>query len=55
MPIAVDIRSGEGQAQARRADAAGASPLREHLVGQNTDRQAAGNAWDDWDLVWCGP
>jgi site-specific recombinase XerD len=32
-----------------------AEPLREHLAGLDAERQAAGPAWDDRDLVWCGP
>jgi len=30
-------------------------PLREHLAGQDTERHAEGDSWEDWDLVWCGP
>jgi site-specific recombinase XerD len=30
-------------------------PLRQHLASHDAERQAAGDAWDDRDLVWCGP
>jgi site-specific recombinase XerD len=30
-------------------------PLRQHFAGQDTARQAAGDVWEDRDLVWCGP
>ena len=30
-------------------------PLREHFASQDAERHAAGDAWEDWDLVWCGP
>jgi site-specific recombinase XerD len=30
-------------------------PLRRHFASQNTEQQAAGDAWDNRDLVWCGP
>ena len=30
-------------------------PLRQHLAGQDAERQAAADAWDDRGLVWCGP
>ncbi len=30
-------------------------PLREHLAAQDAERQAAGAAWQDQDLVCCGP
>ena len=29
--------------------------LRQHLEDQDAERQAAGAAWEDWDLVWCQP
>jgi len=30
-------------------------PPREHLTTQDAQRHAAGDAWEDRDLVWCGP
>jgi hypothetical protein len=30
-------------------------PLRKHFVGQDAEKQAAGERWQYWDLVWCGP
>ena len=30
-------------------------PLREHLTNQDAQRHAAGDAWEDRDVVWCGP
>jgi integrase len=30
-------------------------PLRRHFASQNAEQQAAGDAWDNRDLVWCGP
>jgi site-specific recombinase XerD len=30
-------------------------PFRRHFSSQYADRQAAGDSWDDRDLVWCGP
>jgi integrase len=29
--------------------------LREHFEAQDAERNAAGDAWQDWDLVWCMP
>ena len=29
--------------------------LREHRTRQLAERLAAGQAWDEWDLVWCQP
>jgi site-specific recombinase XerD len=29
--------------------------LRKHREHQDAERAAAGRAWQDWDLVWCGP
>jgi hypothetical protein len=29
--------------------------LRQHLEDQDAEREAAGPAWEDWDLVWCQP
>jgi hypothetical protein len=29
------------------------SMLRRHFDDQDAERQAAGPAWEDWDLVWC--
>jgi integrase len=28
-------------------------PLRAHLEAQKAERKAAGDAWQEWDLVWC--
>ena len=30
-------------------------PLRAHLKRQDDEHQAAGDTWQDWDLVWCRP
>ena len=30
-------------------------PLRVRLKDQDDERQAAGDTWRDWDLVWCRP
>jgi hypothetical protein len=30
-------------------------PLRQHFTGQDAERQAAGDAWEDRELVWSGP
>jgi hypothetical protein len=30
-------------------------PLRKHFEDQDAERQAAGDRWQDWDLVWCEP
>jgi site-specific recombinase XerD len=30
-------------------------PLRNHFASLDGERRAAGDAWDDRDLVWCGP
>jgi integrase len=30
-------------------------PLRVHFATQDTERKAAGDDWQDWDLVWCMP
>jgi integrase len=30
-------------------------PLREHFKAQDAERAAAGETWEDWDLVWCRP
>ena len=29
--------------------------LRKHFEDQDAERDAAGPAWEDWDLVWCQP
>jgi integrase len=29
--------------------------LRKHLEAQKAEREAAGDAWQEWDLVWCQP
>jgi hypothetical protein len=29
--------------------------LRRHFEDQDAEREAAGSAWEDWDLVWCQP
>jgi hypothetical protein len=26
-----------------------------HFASQDAERYAAGDAWEDWHLVWCGP
>jgi integrase len=31
------------------------APLRQHFADQDAERDAAGVAWQDWDLVWCEP
>jgi len=31
------------------------SPLRKHFEDQDAEKQAAGDRWQDWDLVWCDP
>lgn len=31
------------------------APLRQHFADQAAGREAAGAAWQDWDLVWCEP
>lgn len=28
-------------------------PLRDHFEDQDAEKQAAGDRWHDWDLVWC--
>jgi hypothetical protein len=28
-------------------------PLRKHFEDQDVEKQAAGDRWHDWDLVWC--
>jgi len=30
-------------------------PLHRHLARQDAERRAVGDAWDNRDLVWCGP
>jgi site-specific recombinase XerD len=30
-------------------------PLRAHFANQAAERKAAGDTWQDWDLVWCRP
>ena len=30
-------------------------PLHKHFEDQDAEREAAGDKWQDWDLVWCGP
>jgi integrase len=30
-------------------------PLREHFASQDAERRGAEDAWQDWDLLWCGP
>jgi len=32
-----------------------AEPLRQHFERQDTEKAAAGDAWEDWGLVWCMP
>jgi integrase len=31
------------------------APFRKHFEDQDAERAAAGEAWNDWVLVWCGP
>ena len=31
------------------------APLRQHFADQDAEREAAGAAWQGWDLVWCEP
>ncbi len=52
----LDIPSAEGQGKAEVVIPPPLVPqLREQRAAQVAERLAAGEAWDDWDLVWCQP